>query len=69
MIGAGRDRKEDIDRSGCRRDSRGQESARRSMPARVLCRIYYTREDRLEDAAQLVEDAFRISANPPDERN
>ncbi|MBK5293510.1 MAG: thymidine phosphorylase [Acidobacteriia bacterium] len=34
----------------------------------VLCRIYYTREDNLDGAAQLVEDAFRISSNPPEER-
>ncbi|MEZ5398172.1 MAG: thymidine phosphorylase [Bryobacteraceae bacterium] len=34
----------------------------------VLCRIYYTKEERLDDAAELVEDAFRISQNPPDER-
>jgi thymidine phosphorylase len=34
----------------------------------VLCRLYYTREERLEDAAQAVEDAFRISAHPPEER-
>jgi thymidine phosphorylase len=34
----------------------------------VLCRLYYTSEERVEDAAQMVEDAFRISATPPDER-
>jgi pyrimidine-nucleoside phosphorylase/thymidine phosphorylase len=34
----------------------------------VLCRLYYTSEDNVEEAAQLVEGAFRISANPPDER-
>ncbi len=34
----------------------------------VLCRIYYTKEDRLDDAAELVEDAFRISHTPADER-
>jgi len=34
----------------------------------VLCRLYYTKDDRLEDAAQLVEDAFHISSNKPDER-
>lgn len=34
----------------------------------VLCRLYYTSEDNVEEAAQIVEDAFRISANPPDER-
>ena len=34
----------------------------------VLCRLYYTSEDRLEEAANVVEDAFRISAQPPQER-
>jgi pyrimidine-nucleoside phosphorylase/thymidine phosphorylase len=34
----------------------------------VLCRLYYTSEDRVEEAAQLVEDAFRISASTPEER-
>ena len=34
----------------------------------VLCRLYYTSEEHVEDAAQLVEDAFRISSAPPEER-
>jgi pyrimidine-nucleoside phosphorylase/thymidine phosphorylase len=34
----------------------------------VLCRLYYTVEDSLEEAAELVEDAFRISGTRPDER-
>jgi pyrimidine-nucleoside phosphorylase len=34
----------------------------------VLCRIYYTKEDRLEEAAERVEDAFRLSSNPPEPR-
>ena len=34
----------------------------------VLCRLYYTREDGLEEAAEMVEDAFRISSQKPDER-
>jgi len=34
----------------------------------VLCRLYYTKEDHLEEAAQQVEDAFKISAHPPEER-
>jgi pyrimidine-nucleoside phosphorylase len=34
----------------------------------VLCRLYYTREEGLDEAAQLVEDAFRISTHPPEER-
>jgi pyrimidine-nucleoside phosphorylase len=67
MIGAGRDTKEDsIDpavgvilevKVGQRIDAGG-----------VLCRIYYTKEDLLEEAAQLVEDAFRISNQAPEPR-
>ena len=67
MIGAGRDQKEDaIDpavgvilevKVGNKVDSGG-----------VLCRLYYTSEEHVEDAAQLVEDAFRISGQPPDDR-
>ena len=34
----------------------------------VLCRLYYTSEEAVEGAAQDVEDAFRISARPPEER-
>jgi len=34
----------------------------------VLCRLYYTGEERVEDASQQIEDAFRISAQPPEER-
>jgi pyrimidine-nucleoside phosphorylase/thymidine phosphorylase len=67
LIGAGRDTKEDVIdpavgvilevKVGQRIDAGG-----------VLCRIYYTKEDRLEEAAQLVEDAFRISNQPPEPR-
>ncbi len=67
MIGAGRDTKDDtIDpavgvilevKVGHKIDAGG-----------VLCRLYYTAEDRVEDAAQMVEDAFRISGQAPDER-
>lgn len=67
LIGAGRDTKDDtIDpavgvilevKSGQKVDSGG-----------VLCRLYYTREDRVEEAAELVEDAFRISSTQPEER-
>ncbi len=35
----------------------------------VLCRLYYTSEERLDEAAEQVEDAFRISNQPPDETN
>lgn len=67
LIGAGRDTKEDtIDpavgvilevKVGQKVDVGG-----------VLCRLYYTKEDRVEDAAQMVEDAFRISTTAPEER-
>src|SRR5579862_4512631 len=67
MIGAGRDTKDDtIDpavgvilevKVGQKIDAGG-----------VLCRLYYTSEEHVEEAAQLVEDAFRISATAPEER-
>ena len=34
----------------------------------VLCRLYYTGEENLDEAAELVEDAFRISGTRPEER-
>jgi pyrimidine-nucleoside phosphorylase len=67
MIGAGRDTKEDaIDpavgvilevKTGSKIDA-----------GAVLCRLYYTSDEHVEEAAQMVEDAFRISSQPPDER-
>jgi pyrimidine-nucleoside phosphorylase/thymidine phosphorylase len=67
MIGAGRDTKEDsVDpavgvilevKVGDRVETGG-----------VLCRIYYTNEDRLEEAAERVENAFRISVSAPESR-
>jgi len=67
MIGAGRDCKEDtVDpavgvilevKVGQRIEAGG-----------VLCRLYYTKEDNVDQAAQLIEDAFRISNHPPEER-
>jgi pyrimidine-nucleoside phosphorylase len=67
MIGAGRNLKDDaIDpavgvilevKTGQKVESGG-----------VLCRIYYTREDHVEEAAELVEDAFRISQQAPEDR-
>ena len=71
MIGAGRDRKEDlIDHAvgvilECKVGHKVDAGS-------VLCRIYYTETTdpaRLEEAAELVEDAFRISQQPPDLRN
>jgi len=67
MIGAGRDTKEAaIDpavgvilevKVGHKIDAGG-----------VLCRIYHTRDERVEEAAELVEDAFRLSQQAPEER-
>jgi pyrimidine-nucleoside phosphorylase len=34
----------------------------------VLCRLYYTSDEHVEEAAQVVEDAFRISAAAPETR-
>jgi pyrimidine-nucleoside phosphorylase len=34
----------------------------------VLCRLYYISDERVEEAAQVMEDAFRISATAPNER-
>jgi pyrimidine-nucleoside phosphorylase len=67
MIGAGRERKEDsIDPAvGIILEVKVGEKVDAGS---VLCRIYYTREEHVEDAAEMVEDAFRISAQKPDER-
>ena len=68
MIGAGRNTKEDsIDpavgvilevKVGQKIDS-----------GSILCRIYYTSDEHLEEAAELVEDAFKISQQPVEERD
>ena len=68
MIGGGRAAKDDtIDpavgvilevKTGHRVDAGG-----------VLCRLYYTNEANVDEAAELIEDAFRISANAPEERD
>src|SRR5215472_432388 len=34
----------------------------------VLCRLYYTSEENVEEASEQIEDAFRISASAPEER-
>ena len=67
MIGAGRDKKEDaIDPAvGIILEVKTGEKVDAGS---VLCRIYYTKEDRVDEAAEMVEDAFRISAQKPDER-
>ena len=68
IMGAGRDKKEDsIDPAvGVILEVKvGQKVEAGS----VLCRLYYTGENRLDEAGELIEDAFRIAVNPPDERN
>jgi pyrimidine-nucleoside phosphorylase len=68
MIGAGRDTKEEsIDPAvGVILEVKvGQKIEAGS----ILCRLYYTNGDHLEEAAELVEDAFRISQHPVDERD
>jgi pyrimidine-nucleoside phosphorylase len=67
MIGAGRDRKEDaVDPAvGVILEVKVGEKVEAGS---VLCRLYYTKEDHVEEAAEMVEDAFRISAQRPDER-
>jgi pyrimidine-nucleoside phosphorylase/thymidine phosphorylase len=35
----------------------------------VLCRLYHTSENNLEEAAEMVEGAFRISSAPPEQRD
>jgi pyrimidine-nucleoside phosphorylase len=67
LIGAGRNTKEDsIDpavgvilevKTGQKVDAGG-----------VLCRLYYTGEENVEEAAEQIEDAFHISSQPPEER-
>ena len=68
MIGAGRDRKDDaIDPAvGIILEVKVGEKVDAGS---VLCRLYYTREDNVEEAAGRVEDAFRISGQRADERN
>ena len=67
MMGAGRNRKEDgIDPAvGVILEVKIGEKVDSGA---VLCRLYYTREDGLEEAAEMVEDAFRISQTKPEPR-
>jgi pyrimidine-nucleoside phosphorylase len=67
MIGAGRDKREDaIDPAvGIILEVKAGEKVDAGS---VLCRLYYTGEERVEEAAEMVEDAFRISGQKPDER-
>ena len=67
MIGAGRTRKEDVidPAVGVILEVKMGEKVDAGS---VLCRLYYTGEENLDEAADLVEDAFRISGSRPDER-
>ena len=67
LIGAGRDKKEDsIDPAvGIILEVKAGEKVDAGS---VLCRLYYTKEDRVDEAAEMVEDAFRISAQKPEDR-
>jgi pyrimidine-nucleoside phosphorylase len=67
MIGAGRDTKEDaVDPAvGVILEVKVGEKVEAGS---VLCRIYYTQDDRLDESSQVLEDAFRISSHPPEER-
>jgi pyrimidine-nucleoside phosphorylase len=67
LIGAGREKREDaIDPAvGIILEVKAGEKVDAGS---VLCRLYYTGEERVELAAEMVEDAFRISGQKPDER-
>ena len=67
MIGAGRNTKEDtIDPAvGVILEVKVGQKVEAGA---VLCRLYYTGDENLEEASQQVEDAFRISSTPPEER-
>jgi len=67
MMGAGRSRKEDVidPAVGVILEVKVGEKVDAGS---VLCRLYYTVEDNLDEAAETVEDAFRISGSRPDER-
>jgi len=67
MIGAGRDTKEDVIDPAVGVILEVKVGHKIDAGA-VLCRLYYTSDEHVEEAAQIVEDAFRISATPPDER-
>jgi pyrimidine-nucleoside phosphorylase/thymidine phosphorylase len=67
MMGSGRNRKEDVidPAVGVILEVKAGEKVDAGS---VLCRLYYTSEENLDEAADLVEDAFRISGSRPDER-
>jgi pyrimidine-nucleoside phosphorylase len=67
MIGAGRNTKEDtIDPAvGVILEVKVGQKVEAGA---VLCRVYYTSDEHVEEASQQVEDAFRISSTQPEER-
>jgi len=67
IMGAGRDQKDDsIDHAvGVILEIKVGEKVDAGS---VLCRLYYTSDEHVEEAAALVEGAFRISAQKPEER-
>jgi pyrimidine-nucleoside phosphorylase len=67
MIGAGRETKEDVIDPAVGVILEVKIGHKVDAGA-VLCRLYYTNEEHVEEAAQMVEDAFRISQQPPDDR-
>jgi pyrimidine-nucleoside phosphorylase len=67
MIGAGRDTKEDVINPAVGVILEVKVGHKVDAGA-VLCRLYYTDEEHVEEAAQIVEDAFRISGTAPEER-
>lgn len=68
MIGAGRDKKEDVidPAVGVILDVKAGQKVEAGA---VLARVYFTAEDNVEEATGLIEDAFRVSQTPPDPRN
>jgi pyrimidine-nucleoside phosphorylase len=67
MIGAGRDTK-DVQIDPAVGVILEVKSGQRVEAGSVLCRLYYTDEARLEEAAERIEDAFRISTVAPEAR-
>jgi pyrimidine-nucleoside phosphorylase/thymidine phosphorylase len=67
LMGAGRDRKDDrIDPAvGVILEVKVGEKVDAGA---VLCRLYYTSEEHVEEAAEIVEGAFRISSNKAEDR-
>src|SRR5882762_1533178 len=67
LMGAGRDKKDDkIDPAvGVILEAKVGDKVEAGS---ILCRLYYTREEQVDEAAEMVEDAFRISSQKPDPR-